>query len=63
MSNYTQAKRELLEIAKDAKKDKTDKPRACQIINDAAYEMERAYSLTERQVLLLQNYAAKLQPK
>ena len=60
-TNYKDAKKELLNIAKLAKKEyKNDKPAIRQIINDKCYFL--TYNLTSYENDLLHNYASKLHP-
>ena len=60
-TNYQEAKKELLNIAKLAKKEyKNDKPAIRQIINDQAYFL--TYNLTSHENNLLHDYACTLHP-
>lgn len=63
MTNYQLAKKELKEIAKQAKMEHpTDKPMVRQIINDNCYFLSKQYNLTDYQFNLLDYYACDLHP-
>lgn len=63
-TKYKQAKNELLQVSKDAKKQyKNDKPAIRQIINDHTDYLCKNGYLSEYQQILLQNYACTLHPK
>lgn len=64
MTKYQQAKRMLLEVAREAKKSKpNDKPYVRQSINDHADYLCKSLNLTDHQRELLSNFACKLHPK
>ena len=57
-SNYQGAKKDLKNFAKSL--DKSDKPYYNMTLNDYAYHLESDYSLSEYQIILLQNFTCKL---
>lgn len=64
VSNYQIAKKELKNVANEAKKlHTTDKPLIRMYINDFADHLIKELSFSEYQKNLLANYACKLHPK
>ena len=60
---YQQAKRELKDVALDAKRQfKSDKPAVRQIINDYVDSLCKSLNLSDYQRDLLANYACTLHP-